>query len=106
MSFSRNMRRVNPAPNKYSYRMEFNDAERALVKRLRAEFKLPEHVYDEMIHRQLTYCKDTRMSIETAKAHILKTYVDDINGNVNQATKDINKTVIEGARGVLNRKNP
>jgi hypothetical protein len=83
-------------PAKYSYAPINLELERNLVQRLVKEFELPEWVYPEMVHRQLQWCKSHDYSIEEAKAHVLKTYIDDINDNVEQEVKDINKKVMNG----------
>lgn len=94
---------IIPAPGKYSFFEVKGGLEKLLIMRIRESMKIPETVYDEMISRQLKWCKDVKMTIEEAKAHILKTYVDDINGNVSQETIDINRKVMEGYRHGLNR---
>jgi hypothetical protein len=88
------------APGKYSLlSLNPNSVEKRLCDNVRRTLRLPNWVFDEMIHRQLSWCKYKNMSIEEAKAHLLKTYIDDINDRISQETKDINAKVMEGYKG-------
>lgn len=69
-----------------------------LVAQIRKSMNIPAHVHDDMINRQLAYCKERNMSIEEAKAHLLNTYGADIRGEVEQDVIDLNKKVMEGYR--------
>src|SRR5688572_17715825 len=73
-------------PGKYSL-FKCSDYDKRMVSAIRNSLNIPQDVHDDMINRQLKYCKDMKMSIEEAKAHVLKTYIDDINGTVSQETK-------------------
>lgn len=94
------LRTINSAgtPSKYSTLLLGAHQDRRLVEEIRRTMNLPPWVYDEMIHRQLSWCKFKKMSIEEAKAHLLRTYIDDINGNVEDEVKQINAKVMEGLK--------
>lgn len=86
-------------PGKYSLLGLATKLDKQLCDQLRKSMSLPDWVFDEMIHRQLSWCLYKKMTIEEAKAHLLKTYVDDINDRISEETKAINQRVMEGFRG-------
>lgn len=89
-------------PGKYSM-VPTSPYEKMLVNQVRSSLNLPDHLHDDMINRQLKWCKDKHMSIEEAKAHLLKTYISDINGERSQEEIDIFNKVMEGYKSADQR---
>lgn len=85
------------APGKYSF-IRCSNYDKMMVDQIRKSLNIPQHVHDDMINRQLKYCKDCHMSITDAKNYVNQIYADDIAGRVSEEVKAANAKVMEGYR--------